>query len=80
MVDTNLKKLRTRWTRWHGQMMRQDRFTFTELFDCNYQGWRREVSERLGKDTDFRTCIQNANSDELKKLDMIVLDMKTDNQ
>lgn len=46
-----LEKFRTRWLRWLGQMLREDRNTWAELHDCNWSNWAYKVLQKHNIDT-----------------------------
>ena len=47
-MNPELKKLKTRWRRFLGQMFRKDRETWTDLLDSQWICWADEVLSREG--------------------------------
>ena len=71
-----IEKLRIRLLRWHGQIMRCDRSTWTLLKDANFLAWKNKVRNRLNDFVSYEVCIRRANLKELQKLDCLILEEK----
>jgi hypothetical protein len=79
--QTELKKLRSRWMRWLGQLRSNSKEV--ELLDCNWSGWMNKVLNDHGIEKEkckdlWKTAISIATKNELDSLDCIWIDMKND--